>query len=149
MQFPYYWLVVLFSNVNNIFHRIRYCVISCPRAISNSVIQSVNTVIVLLFCLLPVIILFTGIELCYSAIYRYYDIYRYSALLLFHSVLVLVLALLCVSPVCYYTLLVLIHTPNCCWRPTMCLLIVPYIMYNVLLLVLDYASMPFVLSCIL
>ncbi len=67
--------------------RIIYCVISCSRAIFNSVIQSVNTVIVLLFCLLPVIIFFTGILLCYSAIYRYYTIYRYSALLLFHALL--------------------------------------------------------------
>ena len=55
----------------------------------NSVIQSDYTVIVLLFCYLPVINLDTGILLCYSAIYRYYAIYRYSALLLFHSLLYL------------------------------------------------------------
>ena len=60
----------------------------------NSVIQSVNTVIVLLFCYLPVIILYTGILLCYSAIYRYYAICRYYALLLFHS---------------------LLHLSQCCW----------------------------------
>ena len=50
------------------FHRIRYCVFSCPRTIYNSVIQSDYTVIVLLFCYLPVIILDTSILLCYSAI---------------------------------------------------------------------------------
>ena len=60
----------------------------------NSVIQSVNTVIVLLFCYLPVIILDTSILLCYSASYRYYAIYQCSALLLFHS---------------------LLHLSQCCW----------------------------------
>ncbi len=80
----------------------------------NSVIQSVNTVIILLFCLLPVI----------SIIYRYSALlFGYLPVLFYLPVLCssaiplstwVVLVLLCVGPVCYYTLLVLIHNPNCC-----------------------------------
>ena len=82
MLFPLLLIGILFNNVN-IFHRIRYCVISCPRAIFNSVIQSVNTVIVLLFCLLPVINI----------------IYRYWALLFGYLPVLSYLPVLCSSAI--------------------------------------------------
>ncbi len=74
---------LLFYNIN-MCHRIRYCVFSCPRTIS---IVSSNQIL----CHCSGILLITGsyiyLPVFYSAIhiYRYYTIYRYSALLLFHS----------------------------------------------------------------
>ncbi len=143
IRFSYYWLVILFNNLN-MCHRIRYCVFSCPRAIS---IVSSNQIL----CHCSAIMLITDnyyyLPVFCSAILLFTGIISFTGILLFcYSTHCWV----CLSAVeCWsYSLLYFIGTCSqfiCCWRLTLCLLIVPYIMYNVLLL--GYASMPFALSC--
>ena len=68
---------------------------------------------------------------CYSAHYRYFTIYRYSAILRFHSLPDLSQCWLVSGTGYYYTLLVFIHlTSNYWYDACMCI-----------------ASMPFVFSC--